>query len=313
MAAIVFYHHPCLDGSAAAWAAYEAMGEVADYYPLDYNDVAANEALIAEKTQQADMVYFLDYHPPFRSLMQLLRRTDVAVIDHHESTRREIGEIQHARLWKVLDMNHSGAMLAWQFFHPGKVAPKLFDTIEAIDLHDVERLGGEARFMAIAAALDAMIPLADLPTAIAHLRADASTEEETLYGQGKPLAERQKQRAEALTANATWYAVDYNGQQLMVPFIEADMHTFGRALNPALRALPNRSKGFSGKYTPVAGALQFEAGQVRLNMRSNTGFDCAAFAEWLGKQSGLGGGGHIGAAAARLTHDDFKRLFIPQT
>lgn len=309
MAAIVFYHHPCLDGTAAAWAAYEAMGEVAEYYPLDYNNTPAIEAFIADKTKQADMVYFLDYHPPFRTLMQLLRRTDVAVIDHHETTRKELGEIQHARLWKVIDMNHSGAMLAWKFFHPGKEAPALFNTIEAIDLHQIDRLGGEASFMAAAAALDALVPLEDLPTAIAHLRAEASTTADVLCAQGKHMADRQMQKALALLETATWYSITYQGQPLVIPFVEVDMHTFGRSLNPALCSLPNRTAGYTGTNTPIAIAVQYSEGQVRLNMRGNPGFDCAAFAEWLGREGGLGGGGHVAAAAARLTTNDFKRLF----
>jgi oligoribonuclease NrnB/cAMP/cGMP phosphodiesterase (DHH superfamily) len=52
------------------------------------------------------------------------------VIDHHKSAMVELHDVACTRF----DMNHSGAMLAWKFFHPGKDAPRLIKFIEDRDL-----------------------------------------------------------------------------------------------------------------------------------------------------------------------------------
>ena len=52
------------------------------------------------------------------------------VIDHHKSAVVELHDISNA----YFDMTKSGAMLAWEFFHPGKEPPKFINYIEDRDL-----------------------------------------------------------------------------------------------------------------------------------------------------------------------------------
>jgi oligoribonuclease NrnB/cAMP/cGMP phosphodiesterase (DHH superfamily) len=52
------------------------------------------------------------------------------VIDHHKSAMVELHDVSCTHF----DMNHSGAMLSWRFFHPGKEAPRLIKFIEDRDL-----------------------------------------------------------------------------------------------------------------------------------------------------------------------------------
>ena len=52
------------------------------------------------------------------------------IIDHHKSAMVELHDVTCTRF----DMTHSGAMLAWKFFHPGKDAPRMIKFIEDRDL-----------------------------------------------------------------------------------------------------------------------------------------------------------------------------------
>jgi len=52
------------------------------------------------------------------------------VIDHHKSAMVELHDISNTKF----DMHKSGAMLAWEFFHPGKEPPKFIQYIQDRDL-----------------------------------------------------------------------------------------------------------------------------------------------------------------------------------
>ncbi len=52
------------------------------------------------------------------------------VIDHHKSAMVELHDISSTHF----DMTKSGAMLAWEFFHPGKEPPKFIKYIQDRDL-----------------------------------------------------------------------------------------------------------------------------------------------------------------------------------
>ena len=54
----------------------------------------------------------------------------LVVIDHHKSAVVELHDISNT----IFDMKKSGAMLAWEFFHPGKEAPKFIQYIQDRDL-----------------------------------------------------------------------------------------------------------------------------------------------------------------------------------
>jgi oligoribonuclease NrnB/cAMP/cGMP phosphodiesterase (DHH superfamily) len=55
---------------------------------------------------------------------------DLIVIDHHRTAMIELHDISNTHF----DMNHSGARLSWDFFHPGHPPPKLISYIEDRDL-----------------------------------------------------------------------------------------------------------------------------------------------------------------------------------
>ena len=59
---------------------------------------------------------------------------ELLVIDHHKSAMVELHDISNTRF----DMTKSGAILSWEFFHPGKEPPKFIRYIQDRDLWNWE-------------------------------------------------------------------------------------------------------------------------------------------------------------------------------
>lgn len=119
----VIYHASCPDGFGAAWAAWKKFGSRADYYP-----VAHSEKPLSLRGKE---VYFLDlaYKPEAMRLV-LKEAAKVVVVDHHVSAEASVKLAQEY----VYDLDHSGSVLAWKYFHPGKPLPRLLAHIEDEDL-----------------------------------------------------------------------------------------------------------------------------------------------------------------------------------
>lgn len=310
MSAVVFYHHPCLDGSAAAWAAHEVLGDNALYLPLTYSAKDDIVGTILDASISADIVYFLDYHPPKPVLEEVLRTTEVILLDHHETTRKELGEMSHPRLWMQLDMAQSGASLAWQFFQPKTPVPPLIQAVEAIDLHQLEALGGEENFYAVGAALDS-IPLTDFKLAVDAFKAQAMTPLEELVAQGKSVAKEQLNQAKAQLKNMVYIDVPYPGlPDLKLPAVQGNIADYGRVMSGLLQQIPNKTPSIESEYSPVAMIYQEEDdGVMGLSFRGNLPFDAAEFAQWVASHGQFSGGGHKQSSAARLPLLAFYKLF----
>ena len=105
---VVMYHGNCPDGFCSAWAAWKKFGDSADYLPL----FRYAEFLTIKNKE----VYMLDYCPnnPDDLKNLLADNKKVVVIDHHISEAESIKSVPE----HVFDVNHSGAFLSWQYFHP---------------------------------------------------------------------------------------------------------------------------------------------------------------------------------------------------
>lgn len=121
---ILFHGKRCPDGFGAAWAAWKKFGNKAEYQPLEHNEPPPKDMSNRE-------VYFLDYCyslPVAKELYQ--KNSHITVLDHHISQKEAI----MAAPRHVYVKNHSGAVLAWNFFHPKKRIPKLLEIVEDMDL-----------------------------------------------------------------------------------------------------------------------------------------------------------------------------------
>ena len=120
---LVIYHKNCTDGFGAAYSAWKLLGSKAIYCAASHGDPPPN---VDGKT-----VAILDFSYKNNVIKDLITSSkDLIVIDHHKSAMIELHDISNTHF----DMNHSGARLAWDFFHPGKEAPKFIDYIEDRDL-----------------------------------------------------------------------------------------------------------------------------------------------------------------------------------
>lgn len=120
---VAYHGNNCPDGKGARYAA-ESSGIIARFFAIDYEDS------IPEFTHGKDMA-LLDWSPKRpEALPWMTRLKSLIILDHHETTRQELCGVPNA----VLDMEKSGAVLAWEYFHPDEPVPPLLLHIQDYDL-----------------------------------------------------------------------------------------------------------------------------------------------------------------------------------
>lgn len=149
---LVIYHSPCLDGFTAAWAMwlkYPDAEFVPGVYGQDPPDCAGRE------------VYLLDFSYKHDVMMQMLnsmgQRADgsdcaLTILDHHKSAQSDLkpffdgsySDEFAGRLRGKFDMNHSGARLAWDWFHTHERVPLMIGLVEDRDLWKFEMPNSKA-------------------------------------------------------------------------------------------------------------------------------------------------------------------------
>lgn len=121
---VVIYHADCNDGFGGAYAAWKKFGDTAAYIPVHYNEP------VLEGLQNKE-IYLVDFcydEEIIKALMANNKR--VTAIDHHV-TREAIVKLTQDYSYAI---DHSGAVLAWKYFHPQKQVPRLLLHIEDNDL-----------------------------------------------------------------------------------------------------------------------------------------------------------------------------------
>ncbi len=121
---VVFYHEECSDGFGGAWAAWKKFGGKADYIPIEH------QAPLPEGLK-GKQIFFVDIVPDEETVKKLISsNSSVVAIDHHKTNEFKINLFKEYSF----DNNHSGAVLAWKYFHPDKPVPKLLLFIEDGDI-----------------------------------------------------------------------------------------------------------------------------------------------------------------------------------
>ena len=119
----VIYHANCSDGFGAAFAAWKLLGDRAIYHAAKHGE--------APPDVKGKNVVVLDFSYDNATTKRLMKEAKgFLIIDHHKSAMVELHDVSCTHF----DMNHSGAMLSWKFFHPGKDAPRMIKHIEDRDL-----------------------------------------------------------------------------------------------------------------------------------------------------------------------------------
>lgn len=109
----VLYHSSCYDGFGAAFAAWKALGDQGVMYlPVTYG-------YPPPIMPGADHVYILDFSYPLEDLLKLTQFSPVTVIDHHKTAKENLDKAigVHSHLHTIFDMEKSGALLTWEYFH----------------------------------------------------------------------------------------------------------------------------------------------------------------------------------------------------
>lgn len=125
----VLYHADCRDGFGAAFAAWKRLGDRATYHPVAHHAPPP-------KMEDGATVHLLDFSYPPEILQPLCERMLlVLVIDHHASAQEGLEAIAGKDLARIIfDQSRSGAVLAWEHYHPGKPVPELLLYVQDRDL-----------------------------------------------------------------------------------------------------------------------------------------------------------------------------------
>jgi uncharacterized protein len=118
------YHDNCPDGFGSALAAYLKFGDRSEYIGVKHQQDPPEMIAGSE-------VYILDFSYPRQVMEELLKQHDrVITLDHHKTAQEALLGLRGA----LFDMNRSGAMISWEYFHPDREIPDLFRYIQDRDL-----------------------------------------------------------------------------------------------------------------------------------------------------------------------------------
>jgi len=119
----VLYHAGCDDGFGAAYAIWLKHGYQAEYIPVQHGQPFP-------EVSPGETVYVVDFSYSRDILKRVADRCKVVVLDHHKTAMEDLADLPFAHF----DMNKSGAVLAWEYFHPNEPIPLLLTYVQDYDL-----------------------------------------------------------------------------------------------------------------------------------------------------------------------------------
>lgn len=133
---ICIYHGNCADGFGAAWAVWSRFGDEVQLIPGVYGrDPPTN--VVGKVVALVDFTYK-------RSILEAMAAVAkrVIVLDHHKTAQADLepyivasaSEMGTERVTALFDMEKSGAVMAWEYFHPDAPVPRLLSWVEDRDL-----------------------------------------------------------------------------------------------------------------------------------------------------------------------------------
>jgi uncharacterized protein len=133
---ICYFHAGCPDGFGAAWSVWKAWGANARYVPRGHENDPPRRAHVG------GTVVFVDIAPDNEYLRQLAdEAAHVVVLDHHFSARERYHSdpgvenvVADGGHRVIFDLDYSGAVLAWRYFHPQQTVPPLLAYVQDQDL-----------------------------------------------------------------------------------------------------------------------------------------------------------------------------------
>ncbi|MBI4268407.1 hypothetical protein HY627_01060 [Candidatus Uhrbacteria bacterium] len=264
---IILYHARCLDGFSGAWAAWKKFGSRAEYLALEHQEAPP-------KILKGRELYFVDFcysEAVMKKIIQESVRT--VVLDHHVS-QKDVVKLAHD--WRFA-LNHSGCVLAWQYFHPKKPMPFLLRTVEDNDLFvfrmkTTKTLIGEI----------AMTPCDFKGWSALAKKLDSKAQREKLVARGQILLDHKEGIVDRLMGMIE--EVRFEGYRVYV-------------VNATTFHSDAANRIYTVKKTPFGIAWFYKGGKLHVSLRSNGRVDVSKLA------LKYGGGGHRGAAGFVLPLD----------
>lgn len=141
MKPLVLYHASCADGFGAAFAAWLKLGDDAEYVAMKYNDLNNTPPTLDRD------VYILDFSFSREEMERIiLGAKRVVWLDHHKTAFEMWCETERTLCIEneenldgsqnyhiILDNNRSGALIAWEYFHPDTEVPMFIKHIDDYD------------------------------------------------------------------------------------------------------------------------------------------------------------------------------------
>ena len=311
MKPLVIYHGGgCTDGFGAAFAAWLKLGDEAEYLPMEYlkntDGVAEfNERVKIDCSISERDVYVLDFSLP-KVVMEWLfaHARRVVWLDHHKTAFEMWCKGVPEKGWICqrlnctednpsgsvhieLNDNKSGALIAWEYFHPGTEVPMLIQHIDDRDRWVFALPGSKEIHAALASYKPWSFEQWEARFLVGRIRFGELKDEGAAilraHNQNVQAALKQARSCRLLKAipkpgGEHWEAlfpVDASGLAANAPaFLASDLG----------HELANKSGTFGLVWSMAAD------GQVHCSLRSNGEYDVSAIAK------AFGGGGHRNAA-----------------
>jgi oligoribonuclease NrnB/cAMP/cGMP phosphodiesterase (DHH superfamily) len=133
---ICIYHSPCQDGFGAAYAVWKKYGDEVEYFPTTYYQPPPNV------TGRNVVMCDFSYKAPVLIEMAAVANC-ITILDHHKTADEEVWKAADKMPWLDfdIDMNRSGAVITWEYYHPDIPVPKLLQHIGDRDLWRFELEG----------------------------------------------------------------------------------------------------------------------------------------------------------------------------
>ena len=130
---ICVYHGNCADGFGAAYAVWKKFGDTCIYHKGRYGEDPPNVGGLE--------VVLVDFSYKREVLLEMAKTAkSILILDHHKTAEADLVNLPD-NVTVEFDMDRSGAVITWQYFHPDKPIPQLLLHVQDRDLWRFELEG----------------------------------------------------------------------------------------------------------------------------------------------------------------------------
>lgn len=138
----VLYHANCYDGMGSYYAAWKKFGNEAQYFAVNYGE---DPPVMVAPPGEDENVYILDFSYSAAIIRDMAEVYDkIVILDHHKTAEADLKDLNLPNVEVVFDMERSGAVISWTYFHPGEPLPELLMFIQDRDLWRFRLFGSKA-------------------------------------------------------------------------------------------------------------------------------------------------------------------------